>query len=185
MISQRAKLSVGLSSNKWENYKRTWQGALAALLLYLYKLHVVHATTISIRPLSPCLYLMSITHPHMFSIRPPCFLHVPWRHIFNLRCTCAHYEEPLSLDIIPNPNFISRLFPILLDPKFFQTTLDHSSFYHMTSRSHAYLLSLFCCRLIIIILNTNPSPSLSTYSSYNKREVIWCRNYYNQSNNIM
>ena len=26
----------------------------------------------------------------------------------------------------------------------------------MTSRSHAYLLSLFCCRLIIIILNPNP-----------------------------
>jgi len=38
----------------------------------------------------------------------------------------------------------------------------------MTSRSHAYLLSFFCCRLIIIILNPNPSPSLSTHSSYNR-----------------
>jgi len=37
----------------------------------------------------------------------------------------------------------------------------------MTSRSRVYLLSLFCCRLIIIILNPNPSPSLSTFSSYN------------------
>jgi len=44
----------------------------------------------------------------------------------------------------------------------------------MTSRSRAYLLSLFCCRLIIIILNPNPSPSLSTHSSYNKyKEQIW------------
>jgi len=46
MISQQAKLSNGLSSKEWENYKRTRQRALAALLLYLYKLHVVCATTI-------------------------------------------------------------------------------------------------------------------------------------------
>jgi len=32
------------------NYKRTQQGALAALLLYLYKYNVVHATTISTGP---------------------------------------------------------------------------------------------------------------------------------------
>ena len=37
----------------------------------------------------------------------------------------------------------------------------------MTSRSHVYLLSLFCCRLIIIILNPNLSLSLSTLSYYN------------------
>ena len=37
----------------------------------------------------------------------------------------------------------------------------------MTSRSYAYLLSLFHCKLIIIILNPNPSPSLSTLLSYN------------------
>ena len=52
-----------LSSNEWGNYKRTRQGALAALLLYLYNLQVVRATTISIWLLSPYLYLMSITHP--------------------------------------------------------------------------------------------------------------------------
>jgi len=45
MISQLAKLSSELSSNKWGNYKRTQQGALAALLPYLYKLQVVHTTT--------------------------------------------------------------------------------------------------------------------------------------------
>ena len=128
MISQRAKLSVGLSSKEWGNYKRTRQGALAALLLYLYNLQVVRATTISIWPLSPCCYFMSITHPHVFSIRPPCFLHVPWRHTFNLRYTCAHHvytmRNPYPLTSSPNPNSISRLFPILLDPKSFQTALD-------------------------------------------------------------
>ena len=37
----------------------------------------------------------------------------------------------------------------------------------MTSRSRAYLLSLFYCKLIIIILSPNLSPSLSTLSYYN------------------
>ena len=79
-------------------------------------------------------------------------------------CTpCVHHEELMSLDIIPNPNSSSRLLLILL---------DCSRLYHMTSRSHAYLLSLFCCRLIIIILNPNPSPSLSTHSSYNSKHAM-------------
>ena len=42
----------------------------------------------------------------------------------------------------------------------------------MTSRSRAYLLSLFHCRLIIIILNPNPSPSLSTHSFYNTADHV-------------
>ena len=46
MISQLAKLSNGLSSNEWGNYKRTRQGALTTLLLYIYYYIVVHATTI-------------------------------------------------------------------------------------------------------------------------------------------
>ena len=117
------------------NYKRTRQGALAALLLYLYNLQVVRATTMCLPHVHPpCFYLMSITHPHVFSIRPPCFLHVPWHHTFNLRCTCAHHvytmRNPYPLTSSPNPNSISRLFPILLDPKFFQTTLDYSSLSH-------------------------------------------------------
>jgi len=129
MISQWAKLSNGLSSNEWENYKRTRQGVLAALLFYLYKLHVVYATTICLpRVHLPCFYLMSITHPHVFSIRPPCFLHMPWCHTFNLRYICAHHvytmRNPCPLMSSPNPNSISRLFPILLDLKSFQTALD-------------------------------------------------------------
>jgi len=91
MISQRAKLSNGLSSKEWEDYKRTRQGALAALLLYLYKLHVVCATTILTNPYVHASFSCSITHPHVFSLRPPCFLHVPWCHTFNFHCTCAYH----------------------------------------------------------------------------------------------
>ena len=73
-------------------------------------------------------YLMSITHPHVFSIRPPYFLHMPWHHTFNLRYTCAHHvytmRNPCPLTSSPNPNSISKLFLILLDPKSFQTALD-------------------------------------------------------------
>ena len=43
-------------------YKRTRQEALALFIYYIYTWLLVHATTISIRPLSPCRYLMSITH---------------------------------------------------------------------------------------------------------------------------
>ena len=84
-------------------------------------------TTTSWSMLQQCVYLMSIhhatiscpiTHPHVFSIRPPCFLHVPWRHTFNLRYTCAHHMYTMRnlcsltslLTLTP-----SRLFPILLD----------------------------------------------------------------------
>jgi len=77
MISQQAKLSNGLLSKEWGNYKRTRQGALAALLLYLCKLHMVRATTILTGPYVHASSLCSITHPHVFSLRPPCFLHVP------------------------------------------------------------------------------------------------------------
>ena len=133
-------------------------------------------TTTSWSMLQQCVYLISIhhattscpiTHPHVFSIRPPCFLHVPWHHTFNLRYICAHYvytmrnPYPLMSLLTLTP---SRLFPILL---------DHYRLYHMTSRSRAYLLYLFShCRLIIITTiytcpNPNPSPSLSTCSIYN------------------
>ena len=71
--------------------------------------------------------LCPITHPHVFFLRPPCFLHMPWCHTFNLRCTCAHHMYtirnpcPLTSLLTLTP---SRLFPILLDPKSFQTALD-------------------------------------------------------------
>jgi len=53
-----AKLSNGLSSSGV--YKRTQQGALAVLLLYLYYYIVVRATTICLSHVHPpCFYLMS------------------------------------------------------------------------------------------------------------------------------
>jgi len=97
------------------------------IIYYIYTWLLVHATIISIWPLSLCVILISITHPHMFSIRLPCFLHVPWYHTFNLRCTCTHHVYtmrnpcPLISLLTLTP---SRLFLILLDPKSFQTTLD-------------------------------------------------------------
>ena len=127
------------------DYKRTWQGALAALLLYLYKLHVVRATTILTCPYVYAPSSCPITHPHVFFLRPPCFPHVPWHHTFNLRYTCAHHVYtmrnpcPLISSLTLTP---SRLFPILLDPKSFQTVLDYSTWLP------GYVL-FFRCRLII------------------------------------
>jgi len=46
---------------------------------------------VSTCPYVHALFSYSITHPHVFSLRPPCFLHVLWRHTLNLRYTCAHY----------------------------------------------------------------------------------------------
>ena len=129
MISQRAKLSNGLSSNKWGNYKRTRQEALAALLLYLYKYKVVCATTMCFPHVyPPYFYLMSSYSSTCVFHKATMLLHVPWRHTLNLRCTCAHHvytmRNPCPLTSSPNPNSISRLFLILLDPKSFQTALD-------------------------------------------------------------
>jgi len=149
MISQWAKLSNGLASKEWGNYKRTRQGALAVLLLYLYKLYVVCATTILTGPYVHASSSCPITHPHVFSSRPPCFLHVPWHHTLNLRCTCAHYVYtmrnpcPLTSLLTLTP---SRLFPILLDPKSFQTALDS------TTWLPGHVL-FFHCRLIINYLS--------------------------------
>jgi len=147
MISQLAKLSSGLSSNEWEITRELdkepslycssiYTTTLWSMLQqYVYLMSIHHAST-------SC----PITHPHVFSLRLPCFLYVPWRHTFNLRCTCAHHEEPMSLDIIPNPNSLSRLFPILLDSKSFQTALDSITWLP------GHVLSIHC-RLIITILS--------------------------------
>ena len=61
MISQRAKLSVGLSSNEWGNYKRTQQEALIALLLYIYYYIVVHATTMCLPHVHPLYVYLKAT----------------------------------------------------------------------------------------------------------------------------
>jgi len=152
MILQWVKLSVGyqVKSEDYKDYKRTRQGALAVLLLYLYKYIVVRVTTICLPHVHPpCFYLMSITHPHMFSIRPPCHIHVLWHHTFNLCCTCAHHVYtmrnpcPLTSSLTLTP---SRLFPILLDLKSFQTALDFITWLP------SHVLSI-CCRLINTILS--------------------------------
>ena len=53
------------------DYKRTRQGALAILLLYLYKYKVVCATTM-------CLPHVLLLIHHASTSRPPCHIHVPW-----------------------------------------------------------------------------------------------------------
>jgi len=89
-----------------------------------------------------------ITHPHVFSLRPSCFLHVPWRHTFNLRYICTHHvytiRNPCSLMLFLTLT-PSRLFPILLDPKSFQTALD-SVIWLPGHVSISY--PFVCCRLI-------------------------------------
>ena len=128
-------------------------------------------TTTSWSMLQQCVYLMSIHHAS--TSRPLCFLHVPWRHTFNLHCTCAHHvytmrnHSPLKSSLTLTP---FRLFPILLDPKSFQTTLAFVTWLP------GHVLSIRC-RLIIITTiytcpNSNPSPSLSTCSIYNTL-VVW------------
>ena len=56
--------------------------------------------------LQQCVYLMSIHH--VSTLRPSCFLYVPWHHTFNLHCTCAHHvytmRNPCPLMSSPNPN---------------------------------------------------------------------------------
>ena len=115
-------------------------------------------TTISWSVLQQCVYLMSIhhastsypiTHPHVFFLRSPYFLYVPWCHTFNLRYICAHHVYtmrnpcPLTSSLTLTP---SRLFPILLDPKSFQTVLDSITWLP----DHVPISYPFvCCRLII------------------------------------
>ena len=73
------------------DYKRTWQGALAVLILYIYYRLLVYATTIIT---CPYIYISSscpITHLHVFSLRLPCFLYMPWYHTLNLCYTCTYY----------------------------------------------------------------------------------------------
>ena len=89
----------------------------------------------------------------------PSYMHTP----------CVHHEEPLFLDITPNPKSYSRLFPILLDSKFFQTALDSVTWLP----GHVLISYLFvCCRLIlyyctISVLTLTLVQSLSILSYYN------------------
>ena len=186
MISQLTKLSVGLSSKEWGNYKRTRQGALAAFVHYIYIWLLVHTTTISNRPLCSYLYLMSY-YPstcvyHKATMLPTCalisyllpyfiVLHHTFSSLSYMCILCVHHEELLFLDITPNPNSISRLFPILLDPKSFQTALNSSRPMSIWLPGHmpiSYLSSH--CRLIITttmsLLCPNPNPRVSSIANH-------------------
>ena len=121
------KNSKSLKSDiEWEVHKRTRQGALTILILYIYYRFLVHATTIITCPYVHASSSCPITHPHVFSLRPLCFLHVPWRHTLNLHCTYMHHVYTMSNSCLLMSSLTltpSRLFPILLDPKSFQTVL--------------------------------------------------------------
>ena len=91
------------------NYKRTRQGALAVLILYIYYRLLVHATTIIICPYVHVSSLCPITHPHVFSLRPLYFLHVPWHHTLNLCYTCAYHVYTMR-----NSCFLTSLLTLTL-----------------------------------------------------------------------
>ena len=81
-----------------ENYKRTWQGALAVLLLYLYKYNMVCATIMCLSHVYLLCFYLKATMPY------PCALISYSLISVIMYAPYVHHEELLSLDIIPNPN---------------------------------------------------------------------------------
>ena len=90
------------------NYKRTQQGALAVLILYLYKYNVVYATIISTGSYVHAFTSCSITHPLCFYLKTtmlcPCALTSYSLISITMCAPCVYHEKPLFLNIIPNPN---------------------------------------------------------------------------------
>jgi len=90
------------------DYKRTQQGAFTALLLYLYKLQMVYTTTISTGPYVHASTSCPITHLPYFYLKAimPCLCALTSYSLISVTmyASCVHHEEPLSLDVIPNPN---------------------------------------------------------------------------------
>jgi len=94
----------------------------------------------NIHALSSCPLLIY----HVSISRPPCHIYVPWHHtsLISIIYACTMCT-PWGTHV-PWCHSISRLFPILLDPKSFQTALDSSrpmTSCHVTSQSHALSLS--------------------------------------------
>ena len=85
----------------------------------------------------PLSHILLLIH-HAFTSRPLCHVHMPWHHTLWSLSLCMHHvytmRNPCPLTSLLTLT-LSRLFLILLDPKSFQTTLDYSSLYHLTSRS--------------------------------------------------
>ena len=113
-----------------------------------------------------------ITHPHMFFLRPLCFLHMPWCHTLNLHCTCTHYvytirnHSPLTLSLTLTS---SRLFLILLDSKSFQTTLD--SIIWLPD----HVLSIHCRLIIILTISVQLTLTLAKVCPHS--HLITCRTW--------
>jgi len=111
--------------------------------------------------LQQCVYLSScpLTHPYVFSIRPPCFLHVPWRHTFNLRCTCVHHVYTIR-NCCPLMSSLT-LTPTLDSSWSFQTALDSVTWLPC----HVPISYPFvCCRLIITTVLTLTLPKVCPHS---------------------
>ena len=76
MISQQAKLSSGLLSNEWgitrELDKEPLLHCSSIYITYKWSVLQQYYSCPNVHASSSC----PITHPHVFSIRPPCFLHV-------------------------------------------------------------------------------------------------------------
>jgi len=88
---------------------------------------------------------------HTSSSRPTCHIHVPWCYtlLISIIHTCTMCT-PWGTHV-PWHHSFSRLFPILLDPKSFQTTLNYFRPYDLMLYDFLVmcLLSLSRCRLII------------------------------------
>jgi len=84
----------------------------------------------NVHTLSSCPLLIH----HVSTSRPACHIHVPWHHTLNPTLNLHH---PYMHHVYTMRNYVSwchsfsRLFLILLDPKFFQTTLDYSRPYNI------------------------------------------------------
>ena len=90
----------------------------------------------------------------------------------------VHYEEPLSLDVTPNPNYYlnsSRSFQTLSPSRPLQTILRPMTSSHMTSRSRVLFPLQTNNNYYCLFLSSNPNPkSLSTHSSYNSMYYRGC-----------
>ena len=84
-----------LSSSR--DYKRTQQRALTALLLYLYKYNVVHATTMCLLHVLLLIHYKA-TMPYTCALMSYSLISV------TMYVPYVYHEELMSLDVTPNPN---------------------------------------------------------------------------------
>ena len=141
----------------------------------------VHASTSCPSYSSTCVF-------HKATMLPTCAFHcstspyvISYVIHLHLRRTCVHHmctmRNPCPLMSSPNPNSNSRLFPILLDPKFFQTALDYSSLSHDFQVTCLSPNPMSICRLIItkvLTLTLVQSLSILLYHNIVHRLSFFC-----------